>query len=59
MFQKALSFWKAIVFCYSRQIGVKVTSCIPPSPTWHKLQIIEETLSPIIIDYVLNQSTGH
>ncbi len=52
MFQKALQFWKAIVFCYSRQIGVKVINCIPPSPTWRKLQIIEEILSPIIIDYV-------
>jgi hypothetical protein len=60
MFQEALQFRFAIVFCYNKHIVVKVTSCMLPPLIWqHIFQIIVNCLSPIIFAYVRNQSCGY
>jgi hypothetical protein len=59
MFQEALQFCSTIVFCYSKQIVVRVISQMSPPLTWHIFQIMVDCLSPIVFACVLNQSCGH
>jgi hypothetical protein len=54
MFKKDLQFHSTILFCYNKQIIVKVTSQVLSPLTWHISQIIADCLSLIIFAYVLN-----
>ncbi len=59
LFQEALQFRAIIFLCYSQQIAMKVTSCVPPLLTWHISQKIIDVLSSVVSACVLNQSRGH
>ncbi len=59
MFQEALHFKDVIIFCYNRQNTIKISGRIPPLFTWHISKIIVDSLSPIVIACVLNQSKNH
>ncbi len=54
MFQEALQFKSAIVLCYSQQIVVKITDCVPRPLTWHISQIIVDVFFSIVNACVLN-----
>jgi hypothetical protein len=45
--------------CYSKQINVQVSSCVPPPITWFIYQIIIDYLSLVIYTCILNQPVGH
>ncbi len=47
------------MFCYNKQIVMRVIGQMPPLLTWHIFQIVVDCLSPIVFAYVLNQSHGH
>jgi hypothetical protein len=59
IFQEALQFKVAIVFCYSQQITMRNIGRVPPPLTWHISQIIVDVLSSSISACVLNESHGH
>jgi len=59
MLQEALQFHYAIMFCYSKQTIVRITSRVPPPLTWHIFLIVMDCLPPIISACVINQSHGH
>jgi hypothetical protein len=59
MFQEALQFHYAIMFCYSKHTTVRVTSRVPPPLTWHISQIVVDCLLPIVSTCVINQAHGH
>jgi hypothetical protein len=59
MFQEALQFKDVIIFCYSRQNIVKISERVPPFFTWHISKTIVDSLSPVVIACVLNQSNNH
>ncbi len=58
MFQEALQFRYAIMFCYNKQTIVRVTSQVPPPLTWHISQIVVDCLLPIVSTCVINQAHG-
>ncbi len=59
MFQEALQFKVVIILYYSRQNIVRISGRVPPLLTWHISKIIVDSLSPIVIVCVLNQSKSH
>jgi hypothetical protein len=59
MFQQALQFKNVIVLCYNMHNVIKINGKVPPLFTWDILQIIVNSLLPIVSAYVLNQFYGH
>ncbi len=59
MFQKALQYWSTIVFCYNKQIVVKVIGRMLPPLTWQISHIIVNYFPPIVFICIINQLHGH
>jgi len=57
MFQQALQFKNVIILCYS--MHNVINGRVLPLLTWDILQIIVNSLLPIVSAYVLNQFYGH
>lgn len=55
MFQQAWQFKNVIVLCYNMHNVIIINGRVPPLLTWDILQIIVNSLLPIVSAYVLNQ----
>ncbi len=59
IFQKTLQFKHVIAFYYGRQQSLALQGCVPSLQVWAIIQIIFNTLGPMVKQCVLNQSQGH
>jgi hypothetical protein len=55
LFQEVLKFKDAIMFCYSKQSSMRMTTTVAPPLTWQICQIVVDCLSFIVIVCVINQ----
>jgi len=58
LLQDVLTFHSAIALCYSQQF-LALSSCVPSPKNCVVCEDALKVLFPIIIGYVLNQSSGH
>jgi len=59
MFQEALQFQSANVFCYIKQTAIRVIGQMLPPLTWQIFQIVVDYFSLLVSTCVLNHSHAH